>query len=1097
MSAFTDWLKRRDVERILLIELVVRSSGSEVTRYLANKIFKTGASDTPAKKIYLPILTEEPFVERSMSEAFTGQSFAAQGAFTLSRAVDYVDLDAWRNDLPLRLVCYLGSPDWTRSQFGQINAFDTEDWTVTPNGSLRLVVKDLMSKIAAHSNPNIITEGNSIGDLVPVCAGHVSMLSSQVNDLDVDDLAPQDLYKKYAKSIRKGKKLKRNKRAKLEDSVNHIYRFNDDTMAVIWVRDEAGKTLVAGGTDYSETALYMDRGRLQMSAKRSGAFYASLKCGQNATGQWLGLPGNIVKYLLTRSSPVFQVQVIAASGTSVTLDPEIASSVDDFYNTLTMTIVTGLGSAESKTINDYVGSTTTCTIASAWTNTPKPGDYVEINIAFAVGPLVDADIEPGTIEALNESASYTMGVANVEDDLRGAIDQLIGASLGGYWGENRNNKLELGILNNPPVPISVQLHTGADAISRGYEANSIGNWGSFGLGGSNKFDVHTGADDHTQGEYGFHMNASPTPTADARAWLDLTTEYSLVNGVEYEIKFDIKHKGSDGAWRVGLGSTNSTIVHDITGDITSNDWQTYRHLITFDSTARYLIVREFNTLNDGAVMMDNLSIMKSTLPAEYHTGADAAAIGTEANSVGNFGSASLTTPNVFQSQTGQVTNGTYALEADANGSPSSAARFYLDLDTEYSLIDGRTYTISFDVKHKGTGTAWAIGLGSANTTINKALTSDISSAAWVSYKSNFVHNTQSKFLIAKISNGISGGIYFDNLSIRLLTAEHELFIEADATALWTEANSIGNWGSSFVPQSGNSFASVATNSPPKGTYCLKGDSNGTAVADARINIDLDTRFHLVDGVRYTIDFWMANLYDSAGKEWSAGLSAAGTVLDTDITGAIDANDWVKYSHEFVHGVNTKWFVVREVNATNNGGVLIDGVSIKETKTIRRLLFSDGDIIQGSLKIRPDNNLVWRLMLKWRKYYSTIKQSFDASLTEEEGDDLRSTYRSNLPTLDHAIRNDYGSRANNIEIETLIWEKSHAEIEQIRRWGILSEPHSIHEFVTRIPPFQINIGDLINLQNTKYGLEDGKDLIVVGIKDFYTLNRARVRAWGPT
>lgn len=59
----------------------------------------------------------------------------------------------------------------------------------------------------------------------------------------------------------------------------------------------------------------------------------------------------------------------AGAPTSVTL-AAAASASDDFYNGMTVEILTGPGAGEFKTITDYVGSTRVATVNSAWTTNP-------------------------------------------------------------------------------------------------------------------------------------------------------------------------------------------------------------------------------------------------------------------------------------------------------------------------------------------------------------------------------------------------------------------------------------------------------------------------------------------------------------------------------------------------------------------------------------------------------------------------------------------------------------------------------------------------------------------------------------------------------
>lgn len=411
MSAFTEWLEQRDASRVLLADLVVDSGGSEVTRRIANKVFQTGDTDTPANEIYIPVLRGEPFVERVMTEAFRGRSFPTFGGFEIARAPDYVDLDAWFSDTPKRMTLRLGAPEWTISQFGAVNSFELEDWEIQPDGSIRLPVRDLWAKIEAHENPNIITEGPNEGKPVPEAAGLVRMYQPD-----------------------------------LENETDHIYRLADDVVDIVEVRKRNGTTTTA----YSTSSTYLDRGRLKMNSKQDGPIYVTFKCGKDSGGNFLTTPAEIAEYLLTREAPVYQSEIQAATSGTVTLDSR-RSDTDDTYNGDAWEVVTGSAKGETGTFSDYDAGTGVATLTGTFTVTPAVGDIIEIARAHRVGPLESNDIKSGTVAAFDTVAPYTCGVmvAPRGRGLARALDELIGESCGGHYGENRNGELELGIVEDP------------------------------------------------------------------------------------------------------------------------------------------------------------------------------------------------------------------------------------------------------------------------------------------------------------------------------------------------------------------------------------------------------------------------------------------------------------------------------------------------------------------------------------------------------------------------------------------------------------------------------------------------------------------------
>jgi len=72
---------------------------------------------------------------------------------------------------------------------------------------------------------------------------------------------------------------------------------------------------------------------------------------------------------VTEFATVRQNTAQAGAATTITLDAA-ASAVNDFYNDMYVTIMSGTGVGQSKRITDYVGSTKVATVASAWSTNP-------------------------------------------------------------------------------------------------------------------------------------------------------------------------------------------------------------------------------------------------------------------------------------------------------------------------------------------------------------------------------------------------------------------------------------------------------------------------------------------------------------------------------------------------------------------------------------------------------------------------------------------------------------------------------------------------------------------------------------------------------
>lgn len=72
---------------------------------------------------------------------------------------------------------------------------------------------------------------------------------------------------------------------------------------------------------------------------------------------------------VTELGTVRQNTAQAGGASTITLDAS-ASAIDDEYNDMAITIVSGTGAGQTRYISDYVGSTKVATVGSAWSTQP-------------------------------------------------------------------------------------------------------------------------------------------------------------------------------------------------------------------------------------------------------------------------------------------------------------------------------------------------------------------------------------------------------------------------------------------------------------------------------------------------------------------------------------------------------------------------------------------------------------------------------------------------------------------------------------------------------------------------------------------------------
>jgi len=154
----------------------------------------------------------------------------------------------------------------------------------------------------------------------------------------------------------------------------------------------------------------------------------------------------------------------------------------------------------------------------------------------------------------------------------------------------------------------------------------------------------------------------------------------------------------------------------------------------------------------------------ATYGPELHTSANAASDpnGNEADATTGWTSTGLagTGANIFQSQSAVKNVGSYALQLDADDTPTSGAMGVLAIA---GVTTGYTYRITFDWRHKGSGGDWALYINGAAqpVTITNTETS-FNSVVYEIASPSTTLNIQ----IRENNVGNDGGVFIDNVSVK-------------------------------------------------------------------------------------------------------------------------------------------------------------------------------------------------------------------------------------------------------------------------------------------------------------------------------------------
>lgn len=95
-------------------------------------------------------------------------------------------------------------------------------------------------------------------------------------------------------------------------------------------------------------------------------------------------------YDFNRFDPETEITGTATAGgaDTITLDPEISNTTDNWYNGLTIDITAGTGSGQTKTVLDYTGATRVLQVSVAWTTVPDATSVYHVYETHSGSPVL-------------------------------------------------------------------------------------------------------------------------------------------------------------------------------------------------------------------------------------------------------------------------------------------------------------------------------------------------------------------------------------------------------------------------------------------------------------------------------------------------------------------------------------------------------------------------------------------------------------------------------------------------------------------------------------------------------------------------------------
>jgi hypothetical protein len=184
---FTAWLKDDSAVRCLLVEVDVKTAGgSTVTRYLSNKGYVTGSSDTPANTLYASrIVGGIKFTQSISIDGSVSLSFGDIELTNVDGGIDDWLDDFWSNR---SIKIFVGDMSWSRADFRQVFSGITTGIDTRKRDRINIKLSDKLQRLNTPvSEAKIGGSGPNADNLIPLCFGECHNVSPVLIDATVNE----------------------------------------------------------------------------------------------------------------------------------------------------------------------------------------------------------------------------------------------------------------------------------------------------------------------------------------------------------------------------------------------------------------------------------------------------------------------------------------------------------------------------------------------------------------------------------------------------------------------------------------------------------------------------------------------------------------------------------------------------------------------------------------------------------------------------------------------------------------------------------------------------------------------------------------------
>lgn len=148
--------------------------------------------------------------------------------------------------------------------------------------------------------------------------------------------------------------------------------------------------------------------------------------------------------------------------------------------------------------------------------------------------------------------------------------------------------------------------------------------------------------------------------------------------------------------------------------------------------------------------------------------------------------------------------------------------------------------------------------------------------------------------------------------------------------------------------------------------------------------------------------------------------------------------------------------------------------------------------QGEIEVELLSPVFWKVRVGHSKNY-TVTNYTDSGLDEKEKERNAAEYKVKS-TENASIKTTHANAINPDLLETFITTPADAATEASRILALHGTQRKRVKVSCFAGPFQLEIGDVITLKDSRFGLSAGEDFIVIGISEFYLDNRIDLILW---